>query len=349
MAAFGAHNGDVYLWNFEDPTRDQKIEGTGCGHSSITDMKFHPDNPSHIYTTSVDGRFCLQDLEGKLSQVYLDTLDYRYWWCTVNISREHNAIFVGDNTGNAVILNSDGQPVCKYRRLHKGKIKHAEFCPARSWMLLTASVDYTVKLWDIRMLHSETGNVTTKPKPIAGMVHEGVVTSAYFDPIYGSRILTTAHNSELRVYDPHHWTEPSIIVKHPHRNFQHMTDIRATWHPFYENLCVVGRYPAWDDSIQRRCVDLIDLESGQRVGCHYSPQLTGIIQVNKFNRFGDSLASGMGYTCLIWRAPDEKSIKRAREEAKSMLSARSGEQGVTQPRKRKREGSGKEKKAKIAK
>ena len=48
-----------------------------------------------------------------------------------------------------------------------------------------------------------------------------------FDPVYGSRLLTTAHNSELRVYDSHNWEKPTLTIKHPHRHFQHMTNIKV--------------------------------------------------------------------------------------------------------------------------
>ncbi len=341
VAAFAAHSGSVYLWNAEDPSRDHVIEGIGYGYGCITDMKFNPRNPSLIYTTSVDGRFCLRDFEGRKTEVHLDTMDIQLWWCSMDVSLQYSAIFVGDSAGNAVILDLDGQTICKYRRLHRGKIKYAEFCPARSWTLATASNDHTVALWDIRMLRSQNTLTASRPTPVEVMEHEGVVTSARFDPIFGSRLLTTAQNSELRVYDPNNFSEPAVVVKHPHRHFQHMTDITASWHPFYENLCVLGRYPARDDKDQTRCIDLMDLESGQRLGYLHSSSLKGIIQINKFNAFGDSLASGMGHTCLLWHSPDQKSLGRARAEAKLRLERDGGgDRHSGNGRKRKRVGGG---------
>lgn len=350
VAAFGAHSGDVYLWDTEDPSKDLKIEGRGYGYGCITDMKFNPSNPSLIYTASVDGRFCLQDFEGQHTQVHLDTMDLHHWWCSMDLSVQHNAIFVGSNTGNAAILSLDGQTVCTYHRLHRGKIHHAEFCPARSWVLATASTDHSVRLWDIRMLRCKDTPVVTKPSPMAVLEHTGVVSSAHFDPIYGCRLLTTTQNSELRVYDPHDYSEPTIIIEHPHRHFQHMTNITATWHPLYENLCAVGRYPARDDQDQTRCIDLLDLESGERLGYLYNPSLKGIVQVNKFNALGDRLASGMGYTCLLWCAPDEKVLRQSRTEAKLRLERCEGRDYPSpQGKKRKRKTEGKEDETKAKK
>lgn len=52
---------------------------------------------------------------------------------------------------------------------------------------------------------------------------------AYFDPIYGSRLLTTTQNSKLCVFDAHNWETPSLTMTHPHRNFQHITHIKVVY------------------------------------------------------------------------------------------------------------------------
>lgn len=244
VVAYGAHSGDIVLWNYTKPASDSpKIEGLGMGYGCITDMRFHPDNSNLIYTTAVDGKFSLQDFEGRHSQVCLDTMTLDYWWCSMDYSVEHGVLLVGDNRGSAVLMDMNNhKTICKYNRLHRGKIKHIEFCPARSWMLVTASVDHTIKLWDIRKLCSNLTDCA-KPSPLSTAEHTGLVSSAYFDPIYGTRLLTTSQNGEIRVYDSHNlWQEPTKVVSHPHRNFQHMTDIKATWHPLCEDMCVIGRY-----------------------------------------------------------------------------------------------------------
>ena len=60
----------------------------------------------------------------------------------MDYSVQHDVLFVGDNMGAAVLMDmSNHKTLRKYKKLHKGKIKYMEFCPARSWMLVTASVD----------------------------------------------------------------------------------------------------------------------------------------------------------------------------------------------------------------
>ena len=312
VVAFASHGGDIQLWNYDDPSRNVFVRGLGYGYGCVTSMKFNPENPRYVYTTSVDGRFLSQDLEGRQSNVFLDTQDISYWWCSLDISRQYNVMFVGGNTGQAVLLDSQGEVICKYKKFHRGKVKYAEFCPSGHWLLATASVDHTAALWDIRMLRSQSGDSTDRPEPLYTLGHTAPVNSATFDPHTGSRLLTTAQNSVLQVHDASsNWETATVVVSHPHRHFQHMTDIVATWHPLHQDLCVVGRYPEKTDEDQTRTVDLIDLEtgSGGRVVAQLSnTPLKGIVILNKFSRCGRRLASGMGYHCLLW-GPEVKETK----------------------------------------
>ena len=342
VVAFASHGGDIQLWSFQDSSRDLFLRGLGYGYGCITAMKFHPERPRFVYTTSVDGRFVLQDLEGRQSSVYLDTQDISYWWCSLDLCRQHDVVFVGGNTGRAVLLDSAGEVVCRYRRLHRGKIKYAEFCSSGGgWLLATASVDHTVALWDIRMLRERPGNFTDTPEPLSTLKHSAPINSAIFDPHTGSQLLTTTQNSQLHVYDAAtNWGDPSIIVSHPHRHFQHMTDIVATWHPIHRDLCIVGRYPEKDASDQTRSVDLIDIGNGERIRELSSPSLKGIIVLNKFSRCGRWLASGMGYHCLLWGAEldshERESLRRQRGQGGRPRDGENRRRGGT-ARKRKRD------------
>lgn len=55
-------------------------------------------------------------------------------------------------------------------KLHKGKVTHAEFNPRCDWLLATASVDRTVKLWDLR-------NMKDRKSFLYEMPHERPVNS----------------------------------------------------------------------------------------------------------------------------------------------------------------------------
>jgi hypothetical protein len=71
---------------------------------------------------------------------------------------------------------------------------------------------------------------------LSTLQHDGNITCANFCPLTGARLLTTTQNEELRMYDlmGAACTEPAVIVKHPHRFYQHITVIKAAWHPVVE-------------------------------------------------------------------------------------------------------------------
>ena len=55
---------------------------------------------------------------------------------------------------------------------------------------------------------------------------------------------------------------------------------KATWHPFYEDLCVIGRYAENVDLDKTRCVDVIDLQKGFVVAQFYDPLFSQIMVVS---------------------------------------------------------------------
>lgn len=348
--AFGSHAGDILLWKYEanssglvttSDSSNSLLEGIGYGFGSVTSMKFHPSNSSCIYATSVDGTFRLRDFTGKKSMVFLDTNDFHFWWVSFDFCLDCNVLFVGDNRGKGVLLSTKGEVIKEFKRLHRGKIKHAEFCPSQSWTLITSSIDHTVAVWDIRMLREESGTSTnTLYKPLAVLDHSAVVSAAHFDPLSGTRLLTTSQNGELRVYDSHNlWEQPTMITEHAHRHFQHLTDITATWHPLYDNLSVVGRYPRATDEDQTRTVDLVNLETGERDGFFYSSFLSGIMPVNKFNKTGEALATGEGSRVVIWKAQAEvlcqgKEGKSDNPKGPRVVPGMNGSSGTMSSRKR---------------
>ena len=79
-------------------------------------------------------------------------------------------------------------------------------------------------------------------------------------------------------------SEPICVINHPHKFFQHLTPIKATWHPFYSNILICGRYSGKDGD---RSVDIIDWVKGETVAKFKDPLATGIVSVSK--NFHDDL------------------------------------------------------------
>ncbi|XP_003214666.2 DNA damage-binding protein 2 isoform X2 [Anolis carolinensis] len=304
--AVGSKGGDIILWDYEVLNKTCFIEGMGAG-GAITGMKFNPFNPSELYTSSVAGTTALQDFNGNTVRIFTNTNDWDFWYCSVDVSATCRTVVTGDNVGNAILLSTDGEKIWDLK-LHKKKVTHVEFNSRCDWLLATASVDQTVKIWDLR-------NIKDKSSCLHVLPHDRAVNAAYFSPTDGAKLLTTDQHSEIRVYSSSDWSKPQHLISHPHRQFQHLTPIKATWHPRYD-LIVAGRYPdplfPGYTADELRTIDIFDGNSGEMVCQLHDSNALGIISLNKFNPMGDTLASGMGFNILIWSREEMVTKKQER-------------------------------------
>ncbi|XP_063497023.1 DNA damage-binding protein 2 isoform X2 [Symphalangus syndactylus] len=286
--AVGSKGGDIMLWNFGIKDKPTFIKGIGAG-GSITGLKFNPLNTNQFYASSMEGTTRLQDFKGNILRVFTssDTIN-------LDVSASSRMVVTGDNVGNVILLNMDGKELWNLR-MHKKKVTHVALNPCCDWFLATASVDQTVKIWDLRQVRGKASFLYSLP-------HRHPVNAACFSPD-GARLLTTDQKSEIRVYSASQWDCPLGLIPHPHRHFQHLTPIKAAWHPRY-NLIVVGRYPDPNfkscTPYELRTIDVFDGNSGKMMCQLYDPESSGISSLNEFNPMGDTLASAMGYHVLIW-------------------------------------------------
>lgn len=300
LLAVGSKNGEIILWNAWDPKKCVATPPTGCG-SSVAAMKFHPDNATQMYTATLLSRVMLQDFGGAMPQVFWDTESERVWFTALDVLQERKMVLSGDNMGSAYAFSTTGEPLWPQpSRLHKGKIKYLEFVGQGSDLLVTASVDHTVRIWDVRKLSGPKDFLIELP-------HTQGVNSAYVSPSDRSSLLTTDQKNELRVYRGPAWREP-LVIAHPHRQFQHLTPIQASWHPV-ENLIVVGRYPDKNfcatDTV--RGIDVFDGDTGESFGkVQGSLDVPGICSLTAFSCSGDILAAGVGFHTVIFQAASEE-------------------------------------------
>ncbi|KAM7041625.1 DNA damage-binding protein 2 isoform 2-T2 [Acridotheres tristis] len=286
----------------------------------VTCLEWHPTHPSTLAVGSKGGDIILWDCEVLAKTCFIrgiffgknEELCLNCWYCSVDVSASCRVVVTGDNVGNVVLLSTSGEEIWKLK-LHKKKVTHVEFNSQCEWMFATASVDQTVKIWDLRNMKNKTNFLHLLP-------HEKPVNAACFSPTHGAKLLSTDQHNEIRVYSSSDWTKPQHLIPHPHRQFQHLTPIKATWHPRYD-LIVVGRYP--DPKFpgytlnELRTVDVFDGNTGDMVCQLYDPNASGIISLNKFNPMGDTLASGMGFNILIWNQ-EEMAAKKHEHLLKAM-------------------------------
>uniref|UniRef100_A0A8W8K3K2 DNA damage-binding protein 2 n=1 Tax=Magallana gigas TaxID=29159 RepID=A0A8W8K3K2_MAGGI len=134
------------------------IKGSG---GNIQAVKFWPLDECKVVSAGLDGTVSLHDLNGKLSFVLADTMNfYDFWYCSVDVHAGRKFVSAGDNVGKLQFLSYEGKKTFEFR-LHKNKITHCEFSPMEEWMLCTASTDQTVQIWDVRMIKDRNSSMCT--------------------------------------------------------------------------------------------------------------------------------------------------------------------------------------------
>lgn len=248
-----------------------------------------------------------------------NTHDSEHWF-TCAASSEHGCLLAADNKGAVHMFDSrTHRPLGVHTVRRSAKIG---FIDCAGELFATGSNDKTCRVMDVRFVR-EARSYSSRSE-LSVYEHEGVVSCCVFSPT-GRSLLTTAQNDELRVYDMSAAGElapPRVKMQHPHKFYQHITPIKAVWHPLARDLVCVGRYA------DRRGVDLIDL-SCDRVH-NMAPRLTETIMcVNAFSGDGALLASGTSNSVFLWRVAEAGGTGgtcvsapscRASEGAESFLS-----------------------------
>ena len=226
-----------------------------------------------------------------------------------------------------------GVPAARVHR--KGKINSLSVSPADSTLVLSAGNDWKCALSDLRCLGEASGlaalapatpratpptSPATKdkgkgkapaaPGPVlAHLPHgSGVINAAYFSPATGARILTTATDNRLRVWDSPLEAAlacpPARTIVHSHDFNRYLTPFRAEWDGSdpTDRRAVVGRYISEDVGGRAlHPVDVFDCGTGALVGAAVDPNLTTIAPVNKFHpRRPGFLVSGSSRSLFAW-------------------------------------------------
>eukprot|EP00092_Neocalanus_flemingeri_P106811 GFUD01137065.1.p1 GENE.GFUD01137065.1~~GFUD01137065.1.p1 ORF type:complete len:287 (+),score=105.99 GFUD01137065.1:81-941(+) len=259
-------------------------------------------DPDRFYTASIDGTVARQlysDKEGIRRKVFLETNDWEKWYTGLDISFSSQLLVAGRNNGMVSLLSLEGEKVWDLK-LHKTKCNFVQFSTRQPWMMVTSSVDRMVKIWDIRM-------IVSKDSALAVLPHDKPVNSAHFSLVSGDKLLTTDQHSQLRVYQGPSFIN-HITIPHPHRQFQHLTPIKATWHPLAD-IILAGRYPDPKfpsyEAGEKRTVDFFSGVSGEILLQLHQPGLDKIMSLSQVNPTGDLMLSSMAGCLLLWKVkPD---------------------------------------------
>jgi len=181
---------------------------------------------------------------------------------------------------------------------HDKKVFSVDFSPTQPWLLATASLDRTVRLWDVRTLGS-----ATRPKRVAELPHGLSVTAARFSP-NGSRLLTTCNDDVLRVFESPSWggkssshQEPAAAVRHNNKTGRYLTAFQAEWVRGSDELFVCGSLE------QPRGIDVFRASDGSAQDRMEHENVTAVVSLLAWHPSLQVLAtSNASGKVHVWRA-----------------------------------------------
>ncbi|CAN1809008.1 Protein DAMAGED DNA-BINDING 2 [Linum perenne] len=301
--------------------------------------RFSPVNDATIYAASSDGTISCIDLETGLSSSLMN-LNPNGWqgpnnWRMLygmDMNSEKRVVLVADNFGFLYMVDTrsnhkTGDAIMIHKKGSKVVGLHCN--PVHPELLLSCGNDHFARIWDMRKL---------KPgSSLHDLPHKRVVNSAYFSPTSGCKILTTAQDNRLRVWDSifGDLDSPSREIVHSHDFNRHLTPFRAEWDPKdpSESLAVIGRYISENfNGAALHPIDFIDTSNGQLVAEIMDPNITTISPVNKLHPRDDVLASGSSRSLFIWRPSLSSEVEEQKEERRIIIC------GNDEKRRRKKSG-----------
>ncbi|KAI1308970.1 DNA damage-binding protein 2 [Halotydeus destructor] len=266
------------------------IQDGGAG--GLTTIRFDPIQDDVFYSASLTGQVCRTTLDYRENQSIFRTDDSggNHWFTGLDVHPSNKKLYVGDTRGYLHIMPQDGTGKYEHFHLHKSKIHCVDIHPRNHNILATTSVDHTAKIWDIRNLKSEF--------PLEVLEFDGVVNSGFFRKSDGGKFVTVSTQKEgsIQIFNSANW-KPLHSIDHHNDIFP--TPVRATWHPLAD-IIVVGNFGARHKE-HSNAIDFIDAESGDIVFNIDSSEHVGMKILNVFNCQGDSLASSMRNSVIVWK------------------------------------------------
>lgn len=319
----GDKKGQLGIWDF-GKVHEKTVYGN-IHNCILNNMKFNPTNDGSIYATSSDGTISCTDLETGIS-LSLMNLNPNGWegpssWRMLyglDVNSDKSVVLVSDNFGYLYMADIRSNNLMSNPTLiHKKgtKVVGLNCNPLQPDLLLSCGNDHFARIWDMRRLEAGSS--------LYNLEHKRVVSSSYFSPLSGSKILTTSLDNRIRVWDSifGNLDYPSREIVHSHDFNRYLTSFRAEWDvkDSSESLVVIGRYISENyDGAALHPIDFIDISTGQLVAEVMDPNITTISPVNKLHPREDILASGSSRSLFIWR-PKKLNIAQPREEKRMLL------------------------------
>ncbi|KAM4829509.1 WD repeat-containing protein 76 [Thomomys bottae] len=237
LVAAGAKTGQIGLWDLTQPCEDSGLFRFYPHSRHVSCMYFSPTNPAHILSLSYDGTLRCGDFSRAVfEEVYrnersgLSFFDF--------LSEDASTLLVGHWSGQVSLVDrripgmSDQQHNSSMEQIRTVHVHPVH----RQYFITTGMRD--IHIYDARHLSSR------RSQPLLSLTgHTKSITSAYFSPVTGNRVVTTGLDCKLSVFDSSCISSQIPLlttIRHNTITGRWLTRFQAKWDPKQEDCFIVG-------------------------------------------------------------------------------------------------------------
>ncbi|XP_056135267.1 WD repeat-containing protein 76 [Lampris incognitus] len=283
LMATGDKWGHVGLWNIGGGWGDDGVLLFEPHSRPVGCMAFSRTNPAHLLSLSYDGSLRCMDIEKAcFDDVYVSENDLKSFDF---LTPDCATLVIGDWCGQVAIVDRR-TPGNSYESLHTmdtKTIRCVNVHPLHRQYFAVAE-NRVVGIYDSRCLKK------TKSQAVSQLLgHSLSISSAYFSPSTGNRVLTSCMDNTIRIYDSSALTTKVPLltsIRHDMHTGRWLSKLSAVWDPKREDCFVVG------SMARPRRVDVFH-ESGQlQHSFGNQDHLSTVLSVTAFHPTRNALLGG---------------------------------------------------------
>ncbi|XP_041796202.1 WD repeat-containing protein 76-like [Chelmon rostratus] len=237
LMAAGDKWGKVGLWKLGGDWDDDGVLLFEPHTRPVGCMAFSTAHPTHLLSLSYDGSLRCMDVEKAVfDDVYdiddgLKTFDF--------MSHDCSTLVVGNWYGEVAMVDrrTSGNSHESLHRLDPKTLRCVSVHPLQRQYFAVAE-SKVVRIYDSRCLKKTNSQAVSQ---LHG--HSLSISSAYFSPCTGNRVLTSCMDDNIRIYDTSAMTTKAPLltsIRHDMHTGRWLTKLSAVWDPKREDCFVVG-------------------------------------------------------------------------------------------------------------
>ncbi|XP_041798181.1 WD repeat-containing protein 76-like [Chelmon rostratus] len=237
LMAAGDKWGKVGLWKLGGDWDDDGVLVLEPHTRPVGCMAFSTAHPIHLLSLSYDGSLRCMDVEKAVfDDVYdiddgLKTFDF--------MSHDCSTLVVGNWYGEVAMVDrrTPGNSHESLHRLDPKTLRCVSVHPLQRQYFAVAE-SKVVRIYDSRCLKKTNSQAVSQ---LHG--HSLSISSAYFSPCTGNRVLTSCMDDNIRIYDTSAMTTKAPLltsIRHDMHTGRWLTKLSAVWDPKREDCFVVG-------------------------------------------------------------------------------------------------------------